>query len=215
MEMMNETKKAYELEPFFANVGCIIMASGLGKRFGGNKLMADFLGKPMMEYILDATEGLCEKRVVITRHEEVAELCRKKNVRVVVHDLPHRSDAVRLGMEAIGEAEGYLFCPADQPLLRRDTVKKLIGAAMKKQEEIWRVGSQEFSGAPVLFPKWCQEELRTLPEGKGGSWILKKYPTAVKIFYVDNGHELMDVDTQETLKFLESYALEVEYFGKK
>ena len=27
---------------FFPRTGCVIMASGLGKRFGGNKLMADF-----------------------------------------------------------------------------------------------------------------------------------------------------------------------------
>ena len=30
------------------SLGCVIMASGLGKRFGGNKLMADFHGQPMI-----------------------------------------------------------------------------------------------------------------------------------------------------------------------
>ena len=39
-------------------IGCVIMASGLGKRFGGNKLMADFHGEPMVCRILDATEGI-------------------------------------------------------------------------------------------------------------------------------------------------------------
>ena len=43
---------------FFPQIGCVIMASGLGKRFGGNKLMADFHGKPMIQRSLNATEGL-------------------------------------------------------------------------------------------------------------------------------------------------------------
>ena len=65
---------------FFPPVGCVIMASGLGKRFGGNKLMADFHGKPLLQSALEATDGLFAKRVVVTRHESVAALCREQNV---------------------------------------------------------------------------------------------------------------------------------------
>ena len=87
---------------YFPQIGCVIMASGLGKRFGGNKLMADFNGKPMIQRALDLTEGLFCRRVVVTRHERIAGLCREQNVDVVLHDLPHRSDTVRLGLEALG-----------------------------------------------------------------------------------------------------------------
>ena len=88
---------------YFPQIGCVIMASGLGKRFGGNKLMADFHGKPMIQRALDATEGLFSRRVVVTRHESVAELCWAQNVEVVLHDLPGRNDTVRLGLEALGD----------------------------------------------------------------------------------------------------------------
>ena len=70
----------------FPQIGCVIMASGLGKRFGGNKLMADFHGKPMIQRALDATDGLFARRVVVTRHEQVAALCRAQHVDVVLHD---------------------------------------------------------------------------------------------------------------------------------
>ena len=73
---------------FFPRTGCVIMASGLGKRFGGNKLMADFHGKPMIQRALDATEGLFTRRVVVTRHESVAELCREQNVEVKTIHIP-------------------------------------------------------------------------------------------------------------------------------
>ena len=44
---IQENRKLYA--QFFPEqaVGCVIMASGLGKRFGDNKLMADFRGPPM------------------------------------------------------------------------------------------------------------------------------------------------------------------------
>ena len=111
---------------YFPRIGCVIMASGLGKRFGGNKLMADFHGRPMVQKALDATEGLFSRRVVVTRHESVADLCRKQKIDVVLHDLPHRSDTVRLGLEALGELDACMFLTGDQPLLRRETVAKLL-----------------------------------------------------------------------------------------
>lgn len=35
-----------QITPTTPHLGCVIMASGLGKRFGGNKLMADLMGSP-------------------------------------------------------------------------------------------------------------------------------------------------------------------------
>ena len=35
-------------------IGCVIMASGLARRFGSNKLLADFGGRPMLCRALDA-----------------------------------------------------------------------------------------------------------------------------------------------------------------
>ena len=90
------------LDAPFANLGCVIMASGLGKRFGGNKLMADFRGKPLIQHALDATEGIFKRRAVVTRHKEVEELCRRQGIPVVFHSLPYRSDTVRLGLEKLG-----------------------------------------------------------------------------------------------------------------
>lgn len=47
-----------QINPINQNLGCVIMASGLGKRFGGNKLMADFDGQPLICRALTVTDGL-------------------------------------------------------------------------------------------------------------------------------------------------------------
>ena len=57
-------------------VGCVIMASGLARRFGSNKLLADFGGRPLLCRALEvtATPALAA-RVVVTRSAEVKALC--------------------------------------------------------------------------------------------------------------------------------------------
>jgi molybdenum cofactor cytidylyltransferase len=199
-----------DLDQPFGNAGCVIMASGLGNRFGGNKLMADFLGEPLIARILDATEGLFAKRVVVTRHESVADLCKGKDIPVVLHDLPHRSDTVRLGLEAVGDADRCMFCPGDQPLLSRETMESLLLSAVSKPDAIWRACCDSTPGSPVLFPTWTFPELLTLPEGKGGGVIIKRYPERCEMQPVSDPWELVDADTPEILEQLRQHALNQE-----
>ena len=187
---------------FFPRTGCVIMASGLGKRFGGNKLMADFHGKPMIQRTLDATEGLFTRRVVVTRHESVAALCREQGVEVVLHDLPGRNDTVRLGLEALGEVDCCMFLPGDQPLLRRETVALLLENRKENPNSILRLAYEDTEGSPVLFPSWAFPELRNLPEGKGGGFVIKNHPHDVLRIFTANPFELADADTPETLELL-------------
>lgn len=187
---------------YFPKIGCVIMASGLGKRFGGNKLMADFHGAPMIQRALDATEGLFSKRVVVTRHETVAALCREQNVEVVLHNLPHRNDTVRLGLEALGDMDACIFLPGDQPLLRRETVAKLLQNWQQHPNYIIRPIHEDTEGSPVLFPAWAFPELMDLPEGKGGGVVIKKHPAELLRVSVADPFELADADTPETLELL-------------
>ena len=199
---------------FFPSYGCVIMASGLGKRFGGNKLMADFHGKPMIQRALDATEGLFSCRVVVTRHESVAALCREQNVDVVLHDLPFRNDTVRLGVEALGELDGCMFLPGDQPLLRRETVQMLLRHGRDNPRQIIRPIYEDTQGSPVLFPAWAFPELRNLPEGKGGGFVIKNHPEKVHCVSVTNPFELADADTPEMLETLKGL-FQVSECGKQ
>lgn len=191
-----------DLDQFTARIGCVIMASGLGKRFGSNKLMADFHGEPLILRALHASSCLKENRVVVTRHEDVAKLCRDRGVKVVLHDLPHRSDTVRLGLEALGDLDGCMFLPADQPLLRPETVEMLVAHWVALDQQILRPFHEDTPGSPVVFPNWAFEQLRNLPEGKGGGWVMKKYPDHVKAVQISDPYELVDADTPEILKDL-------------
>ena len=191
-----------DLDDPFGNTGCVIMASGLGKRFGGNKLMADFHGQPMICRILDATEGIFTQRIVVTRSEEVAALCRERGIQAVLHSLPHRSDTVRLGLEAMPGIDRCMFATSDQPLLRKETVASLALAAKNDSNAIWRTSCDGVHSSPVVFPGWSFPELLDLPEGKGGGYVVKKYPEHLHTVNVRDMYELKDVDSPEDLEEL-------------
>ena len=198
-----------DLDNPFGEVGCVIMASGLGRRFGGNKLLAKFGEKPLIQWALDATEGIFARRVAVTRHREVEQLCRSQGIDVILHDLPDRSDTIRLGLDALCEGRpplsGCLFCPADQPLLHRETVASLALLAAGQPDCIWRPSWQEQAGAPVLFPRSLFEELRSLPQGRGGNWIIRRRPELVRLLSVRNPWELEDVDRPQDMERLAAF----------
>ena len=188
-----------DLDDPFGRIGCVIMASGLGRRFGGNKLMADFHGEPLICRILAATEGIFAQRVVVTRHEDVARLCERHGIPVLLHSLPHRSDTVRLGLDAMPDMNRCMFTPADQPLLRQATVAALALAAADAPESIWRTCWEDSPGSPVVFPHWAFPELLRLPEDKGGGALIRKHPERLRTMNVQSMDELQDVDTPEDL----------------
>lgn len=191
-----------DLDDPFGNIGCVIMASGLGKRFGSNKLLADFHGQPMITRILEATEEIFVQRVVVTRTEEIARLCRDRGIKTILHDLPYRSDTVRLGLEAMAGVERCMFAPSDQPLLRQETIASLALASAKASDGIWRTSCDGIHGAPVIFPGWSFPELLTLPEGKGGGNVIKKHSESLRTVNVRDRYELKDVDNPGDLEEL-------------
>lgn len=192
-----------DLDDPYGSAGCVIMASGLGRRFGGSKLLVPFLGKPLLSWALNATDGLFSRRVVVTRSREAAAFCAALGVETVVHDCPGRNDTVRLGLEAVGNVSHCLFCPADQPLLSRQTVESLLLCGQNSRGRIWRPSFQGTPGAPILFPRDYFEELKHLPQGKGGGVVAASHGESVRTLPVADRRELWDIDTPENLTELE------------
>ena len=185
-------------------IGCVIMASGMARRFGSNKLLHDFRGAPVVRRILDTmTAAPLAARVVVTRHREIRDICAEMKIPVVLHDLPEQSDTVRLGVEYLLEhcsgMTGCMFAASDQPCLTAESVSALCEAFGGAPENIWRLAWQGTVGNPVLFPRSTFRELLNLPTGKGGGAVVKKHPELVRTVEVRDERELVDVDTPEIL----------------
>ena len=196
-------KKTSKITSPQVNIGCVVMASGEGKRFGCNKLMADFNGNPLISHAISTVLSFFDRTVVVTRHQEVAQFCQDNGVKVIVHNLPGRNDTVRLGLEQISEScEGCIFCQGDQPLLSAETINKMIDTFKSNPDKIIRLQFDSHPSSPVIFPRWAFGLLLNLPHGKGGNVVVKD--NLDKVIYVTAGsvYETMDVDTKEDLENL-------------
>lgn len=191
-------------------IACVVLASGLGHRFGGNKLLAQLGTAPLVQHILDVTENIFLERIVITRHNAIKKLCDRQHISCVLHNEPYLNDTVRLGLEYIqkhtttqNKPLGILFATADQPLLKPSTLQKLCASFMQQPKKIHRLYYKDTPGNPVIFPISMTQELKALPQDKGGSVLAKKYPELVVKIQVQDEYELFDIDTKEDLHQLE------------
>lgn len=188
-------------------IGCVIMASGMARRFGSNKLLHDFHGEPMMVRILRSTAATTiDRRLVVTRHPEVEAICQVEKVPCLLHDLPKRSDTVRLGVEKLlaiaPDLDGIMFAASDQPCLTADSIQNLCDAFLEDPANIYRLCWNDTMGNPVIFPRSTFEALLNLPEGKGGGAIIKAHPELVQTVSALDERELIDCDTPEILQSL-------------
>lgn len=198
----------FDLDAPLLPLGAVIMASGYGRRFGGNKLLVRLDGRTLIEHALDHTEGIFARRVVVTRYEEVEAICGVQCVDCVRHTFPERNDTVRIGVEYLQNVPweqegpaGYLFCPADQPLLSRETIETLAlsYSQLARTDSIFRLAFEGREAAPVLFGADYGEQLKELPHGAGGSWLIRQKPAHVHLVEAACAWELADIDTPEDL----------------
>ena len=183
------------------NIGCVILASGESVRFGSNKLLADFGGKPMLARLFDALPQNLTT-LVVTRSEKVRDLAQAHGVPCLLHQLPEVRDTIRLGLQELRHTEGCLFCVGDQPLLTAATICHVLEEYAAHPQSIVRAAYQGRQGNPVLFPPALYGELMTLDEGEAGVTVIRRHADKVRTVEAGFAEELVDADTPETLQAL-------------
>ena len=172
------------------------MAAGLSRRFGGGKLQAEFEGRALLRRALESVpaEEYCAVAVV-TRDAAGDALAEAFGFRPVRNPAPELgvSGTIRLGLEALGNCDAALFQVADQPLLRRETVRAELEFFRARPDCIAALSHGGVRGNPCVF--------LALEGDRGGSAVIKSHPDALRLFEAP-ARELLDVDTPEALRAL-------------
>lgn len=124
-----------DIDNIFSSISCIIMASGMSKRFGTNKLLASFNNNTLFENAINISHFVnFGETLTVTRHDELVQICEREHIHCIKHNMPYRNDMVRLGVSHIlKEAccqknncpQGILFLPSDQPLITKTSLQLL------------------------------------------------------------------------------------------
>lgn len=185
-------------------IGCVILAAGNARRFGENKLLALYRGRPLVQWVLEAVPGFLEPVTVVTQYPAVEALAAERGFETLRNDAPELgiSRSVALSAAALaGRCEGILFLAADQPRLSRESLEALAAAFAAHPTQIAAAAAGERRGNPAIFPASLLPELTALRGDRGGMQLIRRYPQQVRWIPIPP-EELADVDTPADLAAL-------------
>lgn len=183
-------------------VGAVLMASGAGRRFGSNKLLAQVEGTPLISRVLSAVPAaLFSKAVVCSPYPEILELAAAEGYLPLYNKdgAEGISASIRLGLSHMGGMDGVLFCVCDQPFLTTESIINLLNSFRLSKNTIHALSWRGTRGNPVLFPRSLFPALSALTGDTGGGAVIRAHPQLLTPVEVTSPRELQDVDTPADL----------------
>ncbi len=184
----------------------VVLAAGAGSRFGGPKLRATVQGRPILARVVDAARlaGLEPIVVVVAPGGELDDLDLGP-VRRVTNPIPAEglSSSVRLGLRAVEgdpEVSAAVILPGDQPQVRPDVIRSLLGAAAAKEAPLLVAPRYDGDAAPnpVLARRDAWRLADELIGDRGFGPLLAAHPELVA--WVPAAGANRDVDTPADLR---------------
>jgi len=176
----------------------IILAAGLSTRFGGDKLLAEIGGKPIILRVIETVRKCGFREIIlVSRSSDVKELINDENIKVVVNKdaALGKSTSVKCGVSSAKYDDSFMFFAADQPFIDEKTVRALIEAYDSGKGSIIVPRYNGVSGNPVIFAGRWKQELLSLEGDMGGKAIINANPD--EVCYVETGNPSagIDIDT--------------------
>lgn len=181
-------------------LAAIVLAAGRGERFGGGKLAAPLTGRPLLDHaVAIALASPAEQIVVVGRPgTRVAD-----DPRVSLVELPSAalSDSLRVGLAAVGDAEGALIFLGDMPLVPADMAERLVAAIGDAPAAlpVW----QGKPGHPVLLARCAFALADGLTGDEGLGRALRGLADVVRLPVAEEG-VVLDIDRAEDLAAIEA-----------
>jgi molybdenum cofactor cytidylyltransferase len=183
-------------------IGCIVLAAGAGRRFGGAKQLARLDGRPLLSHVLGIVAGVPGLEPVVVVLGAHAEAIRAEvdfgALRVV--ECPGweegQSASLKAGALAVGDVDAAVVLLGDMPFV---TVA-VIGAAVAELTGDWDVVRAIYAGEPGHPVVLGRAVLDALP-GVSGDVGARDLMRSFRVRKWDAGEfcDPTDIDTPEQL----------------
>lgn len=185
-------------------ITAIILAAGKSERIGRPKpLLPTADGTPFLAAILETMTGTAVDEVrVVVGHEAEQVIDLGGLVRhVIVHNREFERgmlSSVQAGIRALPPGTtAFLVWPVDQPLVRADTVDRIIDAWKRRHALVVVPTRQGKRGHPTLFSAKLSAELLRAPEDEGARAVVHAHEKSLVEVEVDDPGILTDIDTPQ------------------
>jgi len=182
-----------------SDVAAVILAAGLGRRFGGPKAGAQFRGQTLLVHVvaLARNAGLKPVIAVVSDAQLVPE-----GVVGVVNPKPERglSSSLQLGIAAVPPGMAALVLLVDQPTLAAESIAAMLAA--RGRRPILAAGSGGRLAPPVLLEPEAFPVVATLAGDIGLREVFHRNPGLVHAVPVPV--HAPDIDTTDDLARLEA-----------
>lgn len=159
------------------SIAAIVLAAGLSSRFGADKLLHPYAGKPLAAHIADtlAMMPLAHHLAICPSGPSArADLFRTRGFEIITNPEPQRGMASSLALGAQRaidlDVDALLVCLADMPHVTTDHLLKLIAASSSSDTVATAFAGTR--GPPAIFSRHLFPELLALSGDHGARHLL-------------------------------------------
>jgi CTP:molybdopterin cytidylyltransferase MocA len=183
----------------------VVLAAGAGTRFGGQKLLAIWKGRPLLEHVLRTVAATPLEPVIVVLGAEADRVVARVDLHgalavVCEHWSEGQATSLRTGLEAAGDSAAVIAL-GDQPLLRAAAIDRVLAARRPGVIGVRATyGGQP--GHPVLLERPLVRRVRELEGDEGARSLLAGPVHGVVEVACDGLGGDVDVDTPQDLEAL-------------
>ncbi len=184
-------------------IGAVILAAGLARRMGQQKLLLPLEGKPLLAHVLARVAQIPFSHTIAVIGEprlQLEALCQDYGIRSIYNSnsLQGQSTSMKLGLSQLPpDLDGFMFLQGDQPLLSANLLERLIYCFHEHPKAIIVPSYKGEYRSPALFGALWQGELEKIDGDRGGRSVIKNHLQAVIPVEWDEEESFWDTDTQE------------------
>ena len=182
-----------------AKIAAVLLAAGAGRRFGGNKLEADFCGAMLGEYAARTVAKLKFGRIFAVHNPSNVRLAASLQALgfdLIANSAPvlGLSHSLKLAVHAVEktDADAMLIALADMPFVDEPQLQALVAAHRQHPKRCIAATSGAEATPPAVFPRLFWPDLKSVTGDQGARPLLRD------AFLVGTDiKKLRDIDTIE------------------
>ena len=182
----------------------VVLAAGAGRRFGGDKMLVEINGQPMLRQVASAYAELCgQVTVVVSGDARLRDALAGLPADIVVNENAAEgiASSIRAAVAHSRSHPALMIALGDEPRVDRGLVMKVMQLWHETRAPIVVPRYAGEPGHPVLFDEAAFGDLLALAGDRGAKGLIERYGSRVLSVDID-GPRPVDIDTTKDLERL-------------